>query len=228
MATTIASPPLRVLYAIHPSLDTLDLTGPLEILSHANHPSSPPAKVFTPTITAVSEFTTTNQNLTIKRHIPISEAHTKLADFDVLIIPGGASPGVLEGKTEPLDIIKAFVALPKKQDGSIRTLMSVCTGSLFLAEVGVLDGKTATTHVNYLDKLREIVEGKGETEVVEERFVVNKTDEEKGLRIITAGGVSSGLDASLWLVGDIAGKEVLERVAQVTQHAHRGGVVLGK
>jgi transcriptional regulator GlxA family with amidase domain len=226
MATISTPPPLKVLYAIHPSLDTLDLTGPLEILSHASHASSPAAKAFTPTITAVSEFTTTNQSLTIQRHIPISEAHANLADFDILVIPGGASPSVLEGQTEPLHLIKAFVALPKKQDGSIRTLMSVCTGSLFLAEVGVLDGKTATTHVNYLGKLKEIVEGKGKTEVVEERFVVNKTDEERGLRIITAGGVSSGLDASLWLVGDIAGKGVMERVAQVTQHAHRGGVVI--
>jgi transcriptional regulator GlxA family with amidase domain len=228
MATT-TPPPLKVLYAVHPSLDTLDLTGPLEILSHATHTSSsPPAKVFEHTITAVSEFTTTNQNLTIRRHLPISEAHAKLAEFDVLVIPGGGSPGVLEGRTEPLDLIKAFATLPKKQYGGVRTLMSVCTGSLFLAEAGVLGGKTATTHVNHLGKFREVFEGKGPTKVVEERFVVNKTDEERGLRIITAGGVSSGLDASLWLVGDVAGKQAMERVAQVVQYAYRVGVILEK
>lgn len=219
--------PLKVLYAVHPSLDTLDLTGPLEILSHATHPSSsPPAKVFANTITAVSEFTTTEQKLTIKRHIPISEAHANLADFDILVIPGGGSQGVLQGKTEPLDLIKAFAALPKKQDGSIRTLMSVCTGSLFLAEAGVLDGKTATTHPNYYGQLREMVAGNGTTKVVEDRFVANKTDEGRGLRIVTAGGVSSGIDAALWLIGDVAGKESMERVAHIVQHAHRGGVVL--
>jgi transcriptional regulator GlxA family with amidase domain len=226
MATTTPRR-LNVLYAVHPSLDTLDLAGPLEILSHPTRASSiPPAKVFASTITAVSEFTTTEQRLTIKRHIPISEAHAKLADFDILVIPGGGSQGVLRGKTEPLDLIKAFAALRKKQDGSIRTLMSVCTGSLFLAEAGVLDGKTATTHPNYYMQLREMVAASGKTKVVEERFVVNKTDEEMGLRIVTAGGVSSGIDAALWLIGDVVGKESMEKVAHVVQHAHRGGVVL--
>jgi len=218
---------LNVLYAVHPSLDTVDLTGSLEILSHATHPSSsPPVKVFENTITAVTEFTTTEQKLTVKRHIPISEAHAKLGDVDILVIPGGGSKGVLQGKTEPLDLIKAFAALPKKEDGSIRTLMSVCTGSLFLAEAGVLNGKTATTHPDYYGQLREMVAGNGTTKVVEDRFVVNKTDEERGLRIITAGGVSSGIDAALWLIGDVAGKESMEKVAHSVQHAHRGGVVL--
>jgi transcriptional regulator GlxA family with amidase domain len=223
------SKPLKVLYHAHPHLDTLDFTGPLEILSHAAHLSStPPQKAFTHTITAVSQLITTNQGLTFQRDIPVSEAYSKLADFDILVIPGGGSPGVLEGKTEPLGLIKTFVSLPKKADGSIRILFSVCTGSLFLAETGVLDGKTATTHPNYYGKLREIVQSRGEgrTTVVEERFVVNRTDVEKGLRIITAGGVSSGIDAALWLVGDLVGKESKEKVEAIVQHAHRTGVVL--
>ena len=225
MAT--APPPLKVLYHAHPDLDTLDLVGPLEILSHAVYSNTTPrAKVFANTITAVSEFTTTGQMLTFKRDIPISEAYAKLTDFDVLVIPGGGSPGVLEGKTEPLDLIKAFVDLPKKADGSLRTLMSVCTGSLFLAEAGVLDGQTATTHPGYYDKIKELAKSKGTTTVVEDRFVVNKTDQEKGLRIITAGGVNSGIDAGIWLVNDVAGKESMDGVLFVVQHAHRGGLVL--
>ena len=218
--------PLKVLYTTHPILDTLDFAGPLEILSHAKHSSSLPA--FTHTITAVSELTTTGQGLTFQRNISIAEAHSRLTDFDILVVPGGGTPGVLEGKTEPLHLIKAFLALPKREDGSIRILFSVCTGSLFLAEVGALDGKTATTHPGYYDKLREIVNGRGEgkTIVVEERFVVNRTDEEKGLKIITAGGVSSGIDAALWLVGDLVGKESKEKVEFIVQHAHRSGVVL--
>jgi transcriptional regulator GlxA family with amidase domain len=224
------STPLKVLYAVHPDLDTLDLTGPLEILSHATHvsSSSAPTPAFEHTITSVTPLTTTHQGLTFQRDIPIDLAHSTLASYDILVIPGGGSPGVLEGKTEPLDLIKAFAALPKKEDGSVRILLSVCTGSLFLAEAGVLDGLTATTHPRYYGKLREIVgaRGEGKTKVVEERFVVNKIDEAKGLRIITAGGVSSGIDASLWLVADVVGEDGKERVAAVVQHAHRTGVVL--
>lgn len=89
-----------------------------------------------------------------------------------------------------------------------------------------------TTHPRYYEKLRELLgtkseaDGKG-TEVVEtERFVVNRTDEERGLRIITAGGVSCGIDAALWLVGDKGGKEVRGEVELIIQHAYREGAVL--
>ena len=64
------------------------------------------------------------------------------------------------------------------------------------------------------------------TTVVEERFVVNKLDEQNGLRIITAGGVSSGIDAALWLVGELVGKESKEKVEFIVQHAHRTGIVM--
>jgi transcriptional regulator GlxA family with amidase domain len=222
--------PLKVLYAVHPDLDTLDFTGPLEIFSQATHPSSSsaPTPAFTHTITSVTPLTTTHQGLTFQRDIPMALAHSTLASYDILVIPGGGSLGVLGGKTEPLDLIKAFAALPKKENGSVRILLSVCTGSLFLAEAGVLGGMTATTHPGYYGKLREIVKvkGEGKTNVVEERFVVNRTDVGAGLRIITAGGVSSGIDAALWLVGSVVGEDVKERTAETVQHAHRSGMVL--
>jgi transcriptional regulator GlxA family with amidase domain len=132
----------------------------------------------------------------------------------------------LEGKTEPLDLIKAFASLPRKEDGSIRTILSVCTGSLLLAEAGVLDGKSATTHPVYYGKLGEVSAVKGKTDVLKERFIVNEADEEKGLRMIIAGGVSCGLDASLWLIGELVGKECLDFVADRVQYAYREGVVL--
>jgi len=217
--------PLKILYHLHPSLDTLDFTGPLEILSHATFTNTtPPQKVFTHTSTAGTEFITTGQGLTVKRNISIPEAYASLADYDILIIPGGASPGVLEGKTEPLDLIRAFVALPKKTDGTVRTLLSVCTGSLFLGEAGVLEGLTATTHAAYYDKLREVTGGK--TKVLEERFVVNKVNEEKGLRIVTSGGVSCGLDSCLWLIEHVAGGESKARAAFTIQYAWREGIII--
>jgi len=140
----MASQPLKVLFHLHPELDTLDFVGPYEILSHATFTpkdsSSDVQKAFQNTITAVTPQITTDQNLTLSRHIPITEVYATLADYDILIIPGGGSPGVLNGKTEPLYLIAAFAALPKRKDGRTRYILSVCTGSLFLAEAGVLDG----------------------------------------------------------------------------------------
>lgn len=134
---------------------------------------------------------------------------------------------MLADKAEPISLIAAFAALPKRRDGKVRTLMSICTGALFLAEAGFLDGLTATTHPVAYDKLREISARKGKTEVVELRYVVNKVDEEKGLRVMTSGGVSCGLDLSLWLIGDLVGAASREKVAEIVQYAWREeGIVL--
>lgn len=91
----------------------------------------------------------------------------------------------------------------------------------------MLDGLTATTHFNHCDRLRERSARKGKTEVLETRYVVNKVDEGKGLRVITSGGVSCGLDSTLWLIGDIAGAESRDRAAKMIEYAWREeGVVL--
>jgi len=182
-------------------------------------------KVFQNTITAVTPHVDTDQNLTLSRHIPISEAYANLSDYDVLVIPGGGSLGVLNGKTEPLGLIAAFAGLKKREDGRTRYILSVCTGSLFLGEAGVLHGLSATTHEWYYERLRAVCASKRNTKVLEERFVVNKTDE-KGLRIVTSGGVSCGLDSALWLIDQVAGKESMEKSKVRIQYASREGVVL--
>lgn len=223
--------PIKVLYHLHPDLDTLDFTGPYELLSHALYAStqsSPdgPTAIFENTITAAEVQTTTHQNLTLTRHIPLNEAYAKLADYDILIIPGGGTVPVLEKNAEPISLVAAFAALPRRADGAVRTILSVCTGSIFLAQAGVLAGLTATTHYLYYDRLKEYSARHGKTEVLDVRFVVNKVDEEKGLRIITSGGVSCGLDSTLWLIGDVAGSESRDRTAKMIQYAWREGVVL--
>jgi transcriptional regulator GlxA family with amidase domain len=224
MAT--APKPLKVLFHLHPQLDTLDFAGPMEILSQAIHASTAslpkPVRVFEPTVTAVTEQVSSGQHCIFQRHIPIEDAYAKLADFDVLVIPGGGSGGVIEGQTEPLHLIRAYCAL-ETEEGKTRTLLSVCTGSLFLAEAGALKGLTATTHPFYDEKFRQLCEG--QATVVKERYVVNKVNE-KGLRVITSGGVSCGMDASMWLVNEVAGRESAEKVLDLIQYAWRQGVVL--
>lgn len=140
------------------------------------------------------------------RDISFEEAYVRLSEFDVLVIPGGGTPPLLEGKLEPIGLIAAFAALPAKEEGKTRWLLSVCTGSLLLAEAGVLGGLSATTHFQHYEQLRKVSvkkveeEGHEAVKVLDERFVVNPRSEKNGLRIITSGGVSCGMDSSLWLV----------------------------
>lgn len=218
--------PLKVLFHLHPRLDTLDFAGPLEVLSQAIYPATrslpTPVRVFEPTVTAVTEQVTSGQKCIFQRHISLEEAYSRLPEFDLLVIPGGGTDGVLKAKSEPLDLIRSWCAL-EKEEGRTRILLSICTGSLLLAQAGALKGLTATTHPYFYAEFREMCEGL--TTVVEERYVVNKVSE-KGLRVVTSGGVSCGLDACMWLINEVAGKQCAEEVLEVVQYSWRQGVVI--
>jgi putative intracellular protease/amidase len=203
----------------------------------------------------------------------------RITEFDVLIVPGGSTDDVLKAKSQPIPLIKAFSELQKKDPTRERTLMSVCTGSLFLADAGILAGLSATTHPDYYAKLENICAQNAvrdlteRPDVMEERYVVNnlrfdlgepdenpyvrrKSDGRRpsnarkgsnawkesntrresnarraslrlgGLRVITSGGISAGLDAALYLVGAMVSDETAIEVARVMQHTWTKGVVV--
>ena len=77
---------------------------------------------------------------------------------------------------------------------------SVCTGSLLLGAAGLLQGKRATSHWTALDVLRDFG-----AEPIEERVVVHG-------KIVTAAGVSSGIDMALWLAAQIADETVAQAI----------------
>lgn len=121
----------------------------------------------------------TAQGASLRAHIDYAEAMKRLSEIDVLVIPGGGSDSVLKSKGQPLQIIKAFTELQKKNPSRERTLMSVCTGSLFLAELGVLSGLSATTHPDYITKMEILCSNvcqrdmTDRCDVMEARYVVN-------------------------------------------------------
>lgn len=120
------------------------------------------------------------QGVLINSQIPWKEAHERLNDFDVLVILGGNTDEILKDKAEPLGLIKAFSELQQKDPSRERTLLSVCTGTLFLAQQGILAGLSATTHPDFITRLEILCSEAtkrdlGErTDVMEEaRYVVN-------------------------------------------------------
>lgn len=110
----------------------------------------------------------------------------RLSEIDILVVPGGGSEKVVKAKSQPIPLIKAFTELQKKQPNRERSIMSVCTGSLFLAEAGILSGLAATTHPNFITKLEIIASNAAQrdmadrVDVVEERYVVNNLRFELG------------------------------------------------
>ncbi|KAF2436812.1 class I glutamine amidotransferase-like protein [Tothia fuscella] len=174
------SEPIKVLFVLHDGFDTLDFCGPLEMFSHARHNiKDPSTKAFTFQIAAASQGVKSAQGATFKADMDFDDAHEDIEDFDILVVPGGGVEPILQANAEPMSLIKSYVELQKKDPSKERTLFSVCTGSLFLAKAGVLQGLAATTHPDYYTKFENMcVEASKlgdleRTDVMEERYVVN-------------------------------------------------------
>jgi transcriptional regulator GlxA family with amidase domain len=130
---------------------------------------------------------------------------------DVLVVPGGGwndrSQAGAWNEVQRGDLPEAIARL--YADADEVTITSVCTGGMILAHAGVLDGRPATTHAGALDDLNELI-----TDVRDERVV----DDGK---VITAGGVTSGIDLSLHLVERIADETTAEHVAREMEYERR-------
>ena len=115
----------------------------------------------------------------------------------LIIIPGGAG-------TRPLLNMPALHEWLRIKSRAAEIVMSVCTGALILARAGLLDDLRATTHHKCFAELRLHAP---RTEVVEnERFVDNG-------KVITAGGISAGIDCSLHVVARLLGEDVANQTA---------------
>lgn len=180
--------PVKVLILLHEGFDLMDVCGPLEAFDHACHvKGNKDTKAFRIMLAAGSEFTESAQKIALRANASFEEAMKRLADIDVLVVPGGNTEALLKQKaTQPIFFIKAFAELQKKNPSRERTLMSVCTGSFFLAEAGILAGLSATTHPDFIVKFentcsnvvqRDMAE---RTDVVEQRYVVNNLRFELG------------------------------------------------
>ncbi|KAI0387702.1 class I glutamine amidotransferase-like protein [Hypomontagnella monticulosa] len=281
--SAVADEPIQVLFALQPKFDLLDFAGTLEVLEWARHDKNDEnTKAFDCTIAASEPKVLSEQGVIIGAQITYKEAHERLDDFDVLVIVGSVdTDGIIKAQAEPLPVIEAFAELQRKDYTRERTLMSICTGSLFLAEAGILAGLSATTHPDYMTKFEILCSNAAQrdlqerTDVVEDaRYVVNNLrfdlgDEDEnpyirrksdagrrpsaarkgsisfkgsngrresiarraamrlgGLRVITAGGISAGLDAALYLVSILVDEDAANEVARFMQHDWIKGIVV--
>jgi len=226
--TTPPKKTYNVAILLFPGADILDFSCPLEIFSCTtyNKRPSPPSFPFnltliarTPTIAAGSRGC-----ITVSADTTFDEASKRIDDFEILVVPGGNSPLLLEfaqkGGAE-VEFIKAFNALPAREGGDERIILSVCTGAFLVAAAGALKGLRATTHHMALELLKGI---DGSIDVggsVGEKAVGRYVDGGKncsGTRVVTAGGVTCALDASLYVVELKAGREAAEYQAKWIEH----------
>lgn len=112
-------------------------------------------------------------------------------DLDVLVYPGGRGTRAQVGDAVYRNWVREHAA-----NGTLMT--SVCTGSLVFADAGLLDGRPATTHWGSLDRLAEL--GTDIEVRPDDRFVDDGD-------VVTASGVSAGIDMALHLVDRLHSRE---------------------
>jgi transcriptional regulator GlxA family with amidase domain len=174
---------MRIAILIFDGLTALDAIGPYEVLSRL-----PGAE-----LRFVAKEPGQKRTDTGALGVQADLAITDLPGPDVVLVPGGEGNRPLMRDSEVLDWLRVA------HESSTWTT-SVCTGALVLGAAGILDGKRATTHWAFLDRLSELG-----AEPVTERVV------EDG-KVITAAGVSAGIDMALTLAARIAGNEVAQAI----------------
>ena len=173
---------MHIAIPLFDDLTVLDAVGPYEVLTRL------PGAEVTFIGTEVRAYQSDNRMLSLNSSATLAD----VPNPDVVCVPGGV--GVLQQLEGPLvDWVRAA------HETSTWTT-SVCTGALLLGAAGVLDGVRATTHWLNLERLREFG-----AEPTGERVV------EQG-KVVTAAGVSSGIDMALMLVGRIAGDDVAQTI----------------
>lgn len=172
---------LRVGILVFEGAEELDFVGPWEVFGMATQGEEESSVEL---IAPAPEPVRCAKGL---RVIPDATLETAGA-HDVLVVPGGRGVRAL------LDD-EAILSWLRERDASTTWMTSVCTGSGLLVASGVAAGRRVTTHWTWTETLR----GLGDCEVLEGvRYV-------RDGKVVTAAGVSAGIDMALWLVGQIAG-----------------------
>lgn len=177
---------VRIAFVLFPNLTALDLIGVYDPVTRLRSMGFQPDLAWD--LCALTPEIADDRGL----RLTPTRVGAPLTGYDLLIVPGGAG-------VRPLLADPAFVAwLRTAADVPLKA--SVCSGALLLGAAGFLTGRRAATHPRAHDDLAPFCAA-----VVGERVV----DEGE---VVTAGGVTAGIDLGLHLVARLAGADVRERI----------------
>lgn len=193
------SRPHRVVMLGFPRAQILDITGPLEVFSRtarwlAEHRGGRTAAYVTEFVAARAgpvEMSNGLKLIATRRYLDADDA-------DTLLVGGGIG---WEEATRDRRMMEWLAA----QAGRVQRLGSICNGAMLLAAAGLLEGRAATTHWAYLDRLARLAP---KARVDRDALYVRSGN------IYTSAGVTAGMDLALALVEQDHGKAVALAVAQ--------------
>jgi putative intracellular protease/amidase len=174
---------MEIAIPVYNGFTALDAVGPYEVLSRL------PGATVTFVGVEPGPVRTDNGMLSLLAERSLED----VLQPDIVLVPGGKGDVVANAGEQVGEWLRTV-------DRTTTWTTSVCTGSLILAAAGLLHGKRATSHWLALDRLRDLG-----ADPVSERVVF--TD-----KVVTAAGVSAGIDMALTLAARIAGDQVAQAI----------------
>jgi len=194
----------RVGILVFSEVEVLDFCGPFEVFSctrlDENLRRETPAPFEVLLVAEWGAIITARGGLQVVPHY----SFTTCPPLDILVIPGGYGVRREIDNQQVIDWIA-------RQAREVETVTSVCTGAMLLGKAGLLDGRTATTHWQTFDWMAETFP---QVTVDRTRHVV-----EDGT-VITAAGISAGIDMALRVVLRYCGEAVARRTARYMEYPY--------
>jgi transcriptional regulator GlxA family with amidase domain len=187
------APAHTIAFVLYPGLTVFDLVGPLEVFSALSRI----APEFRPVVVA-EQAGPVMTDIGV-RMVP-NATFADLPHPGAFFIPGGDT-ATLNAMSDPA--IRHYIRTAAE---SAQWIVSVCTGALLLASVGLLEGCDVTTHWAYPRFLKNL-----RAHYVQKRWTVNGT-------IVNSAGVSAGIDMALYMVSRLTDEETARRVQWLIQY----------
>lgn len=188
-------PPIEVVFVLYEGVELGDFSGPWEVFSVASEMTGGRFKL---SLAAEREgVLTLHGGMRMLPDCTFDDCPTP----DMLVVPGGQ--GVFAAMESPI-----LIDYLRRASAGADQVVAICVGSFLLGKVGALDGHTVTTHDLGLGYLRQLVPA---ARVVDERWIDDG-------RLLSAGGVSAGVDLALHLVERRLGAEAARATAKHLDH----------
>ncbi|MCE7010401.1 DJ-1/PfpI family protein [Kibdelosporangium philippinense] len=194
---------LRVQVLAYEGAEELDFVAPFDVLAMAGHMSNNRIRT---TLVSTNKPTTITASKGMRIEVPRGWSPQ---DADILVVPGG---GFANRPGSGLAKLLADKVFMRRLAAVEAVTVGVCTGVMALSAAGFTKGRSATTHAGAKADLA----AQGAT-VINAR-VVDDGD------LVTCGGITSGLDAAIWLVERFLGPQLATQVETVMEYERRGTV----
>ncbi len=192
---------LKIGILIFDDVEELDFVGPWEVFTVANQVASHRGKPQPHEVFLVAEKDGPVRCAKGMRVLP-DRTTANCGALDVLLVPGGQGTRREVNNT----VLLGWIA---KVAASAQWITSVCTGALLLTAAGPAKGKRVTTHWGFIEQLR--ARGEAAEVLSHYRYV-------RDGNVVTAAGVSAGIDMALWLTGEWHGIEMARAVQRTMEY----------